>query len=73
MRPVVVNQYAVIIISVVGVAPEVLAFFNNQAFFSMLRAEPFSSGEPCKTSADDEVIKNRGHRMAGEEALNPKF
>ena len=61
MRPVGVDQHAVVVVAVIGVAADVRAFLDDKAALAMLGAEAFRGGETGKTGSDDQVVEVPGH------------
>ena len=57
------DEYAVVIITVVGVATDVITFLHHEAAFGMLGAQSLRGSETGKTCSHDEVIKVPRHGM----------
>ena len=56
MRAIGVDENAMVIILVVGIAADMVAFLNNERGLATLSGGPFGEGKAGKTGANDKIV-----------------
>ena len=57
MRPVIVNKHARLVVAIIGVSTNVIAFLDDQACLTKLAGNPLGKDRARKACADDKEIE----------------
>jgi hypothetical protein len=61
VRPVLMNEHTSVVIVVEGVAPDVIAFVDDQNFFAGIVRQPLRHDAAGEAGSNDEIVKHPCH------------